>query len=81
MNKMRGHSNCQNLPSLKSVQVFVTELAWFPVNGLHRTQVNVVYFVVNDLNIPFKFKRTPMPPERKPRAFKVAEQSFVGGQQ
>ena len=55
------------------MQVFVTELAQFPVNGLHRTRVNQVYFVVNGLIIPFKFKRTPVPPERKPRAFKVAE--------
>ena len=63
------------------MQVFVTELAQFPVNGLHRTRVNEVYFVVNGLIIPFKFKRTPVPPERKPRAFKVAEHSFAESQQ
>ena len=82
---MRGQiygTNCQTIQtSLKSVQVFVTELVRLPVNGLHWTHVNVVYFVVNDQNIPFKFKRTPVPPERKRRAFKVAEHSFAGGQQ
>ena len=63
------------------MQVFVTELAQFPVNGLHRTRVNEVYFVVNGLIIPFKFKQTPVPPERKRRALKGAKHSFAVSQQ